>query len=398
MEMLTWKSHHVYTGLKNQVFHRSICGTAANLRAGHMGVFITGGMEVVSSIVKKCFTCLKRSSHTLYHNMLSYHRIAVEQPFERVSLDVVGPYCVKASNTGRALVKLHSLMAVCLSTGLVTQVLMDRADFPTMVRAVWMIQLRYNVQITHIHTDAGSVFLKLGDTAKVGNQTTQKGEYLRLFLMLQSIKKSSSKGQASNVIESSIKRLKSLWKTSKAFLEGTQGYSMMELDFLLEMLCGTLNNQPLDPQISGICPGDYLSGYRAIPQDFEYHDSNNVQKKFDKIRRGYQEMAKAQEKNRLLTPYVWKTRGSGRIKRNVKVNDVVYIKPIQRLGIVKDISATQVYVRFINKNKQKQHEWYKKDHTVFLLAGSQFDNKETPSHQPTHRIYPSKGEGNLSDN
>ena len=107
---------------------------------------------------------------------------------------------------------------------------------------------------------------------------------------------------------------------------------------------------------------------------------------------------KWQRHKRLLTPYVWKTRGVGRIKRNVRVNDVVYVKPIQRLGIVKDVSATQVYVKFMNRNKQKQFEWYKKDHTVFLLAGSKFDNKETPSHQPTQRLYPKKGEGHLSDN
>ena len=105
--------------------------------------------------------------------MKSYHRVAVQQPFERVSVDIIDPYQVQARNTGRALIKLHSLLAVCLSTGLVTQIIMDGADFATVVRSIWMIQLRYNVQIQHIHTDAGTAFSKLGDVAKVITQAPQ---------------------------------------------------------------------------------------------------------------------------------------------------------------------------------------------------------------------------------
>ena len=323
--------------------------------------------------------------------MKSYHRVAVQHPFERVSLDILGPYQVKASNTGRALVKLHSLLTVCLSTGLVTQVIMDGADFATVVRSIWMIQLRFNVQIQHIHTDAGSAFSKLGDTAKIITQSPQQGEYLCLFLLLQSIKRSSSKGQSSNVVESSVKRLKSLWRTSKAFLEKVHGFSMTELDYMLELMCSSLNNQPLDPELSGVCPGDFLSGYRAIPVSFEYHDARNVKRNFEKIRKGYEEMKKTQQERRLLTPYVWKVKGSGRIKKEVKRNDVVFIKPIQKLGVVKDASTTQILVRFINNNKKPQETWYKKDDTIYLLAGSQFEDKEPPEHDPTCRIYPEKG-------
>ena len=78
--------------------------------------------------------------------------------------------------------------------------------------------------------------------------------------MLRTIKKSGSKGQYSNVVESSVKRLKQLWKTSRAFLEKLQGYSMTELDYMLELMCSSLNNQPLDPEQSDVCPGDFLSG------------------------------------------------------------------------------------------------------------------------------------------
>ena len=54
LELLVGKAHHVYNGLKKQVFHRSATGTAASLRSGHMGVFIPGGRKIVSQIMKKC--------------------------------------------------------------------------------------------------------------------------------------------------------------------------------------------------------------------------------------------------------------------------------------------------------------------------------------------------------
>ena len=76
-------------------------------------------------------------------------------------------------------------------------------------------------------------------------------------------------------------------------------------------------------------------------------------------------------------------KGSGRIKKEVKKNDVVFIKPIQKLGVVKDALTTQIFIRFINNNKKPQESWYKKDDTIYLLAGSQFEDKEPPEHDPT---------------
>ena len=122
--------------------------------------------------------------------MKAYHRVTGQQPFQRLSLDILGPYKVKASNTSRAIIKLHSLLVVCLSTGLLTQILMDGADLATVVRSKWLIQLRYNVQVEHIHTDAGSAFSKLGDVAEVMTEKASQGEFLRLLLLLQSFKQS----------------------------------------------------------------------------------------------------------------------------------------------------------------------------------------------------------------
>ena len=180
------------------------------VRAGQLGVYIPDFKKIVISIIKKCFSCLKLGPSTLYSNIRSHHIIEVQQLFKRVSLDIIGPYIVCASNTSRALVKVHSLLAVCISTGLLTQVMLDGADFDTVVRGIWLIQLRYNVQITHLHTDVGNSFLKFGDTALVSTGKPGQGEYLRLFVMLRTIKISGAKGQYSTSVESSVKRIKQL--------------------------------------------------------------------------------------------------------------------------------------------------------------------------------------------
>ena len=43
---------------------------------------------------------------------------------------------------------------------------------------------------------------------------------------------------------------------------------------------------------------------------------------------------------RLLTPYVWKVKGMGKVKKEVRKNDIIFVRPIQKLALVKDISTT----------------------------------------------------------
>ena len=320
--------------------------------------------------------------------MKSYHRVQVQQPYERLSLDILGPFVVKASSQSRAMVKLHALLAVCLSTGLVTQVLMERADHVTVVRSLWMLQLRYNVQITHLQSDAGTAFNNLGAVVRTG---TDQGEHLRLFLMLETMKRSGSKGQHSNTIEASIKRLKKLWNTTSKFIKGLEGYSIQELEFMLENLCSVLNNQPLDPEYSNVCPGDFLAGYRQIPLDISYHDKHQTMKGFEKIRKGFLEMRKAYGQGRLLSPYIWKQKGLGRVKKDVKKGDVLFIKSLKKMCLAEDISTTQVRVRYINNKKVPQSAWHPKNDLIFLLVGSIYDKRDPPQGSPTQSIEPEKG-------
>ena len=160
---------------------------------------------------------------------------------------------------------------------------------------------------------------------------------------------------------------------------------------MLETLCSTLNNQPLDPDYSNTCPGDFLSGYRQIPLDFDYHDTRTTRRNFERIREGYEELRKVQKGARLLSPYVWKTKGLGRVKRDVRENDVLFIRSIKKLGLVKEVSTTQVRVKFINTGGLAQEGWYPKNDVIYLLAGSIFDNKQPPTCSPTTRVSPEKG-------
>ena len=94
---------------------------------------------------------------------------------------------------------------------------------------------------------------------------------------------------------------------------------------------------------------------------------------------------------RLLTPYVWKVKGTGRVKKEVRKNDIIFVKPIQKLALVKDLSTTQVMVKYINQNQKVQEGWYQKNDTIFLLTGSQYDDRQPPSHSPVSKIVPEKG-------
>ena len=94
----------------------------------------------------------------------------------------------------------------------------------------------------------------------------------------------------------------------------------------------------------------------------------------------------------MLSPYVWKTKGLGRVKRVVRENDVLFIRSIKRLGLVKEVSTTQVRLKFINAGGTPSEGWYPKNDLIYLLAGSIFDNKQPPTSSPTTRVDKGKPE------
>ena len=70
----------------------------------------------------------------------------------------------------------------------------------------------------------------LGITAMLDTGNPGQGEYMRLFVMLKSLRMSALGGQSSNFVESHIKKLKMMWQSSSTFLAGLSGYTMLEID------------------------------------------------------------------------------------------------------------------------------------------------------------------------
>ena len=166
---------------------------------------------------------------------------------------------------------------------------------------------------------------------------------------------------------------------------------MQELEFMLETLCSTLNNQPLDPDYSNVCPGDFLSGYRQIPLNISYHNKQQTMKGFERIREGFLELRKVYNGSRMLSLYIWKQKGLGRVKKDVKKGDVLFIKSLKRLSIAEDISTTQIKVRYINAKKVPCTAWHPKNDLIFLLVGSIYDARDPPTSSPTEEVLPEKG-------
>ena len=92
----------------------------------------------------------------------SHQRVTLEAPFTRLSLDILGPHIVKATQSSRSLTKVWTILGVCLSTGLLTHQMVDQISHESIVRALWCVQMKHGVSITHLHTDNGTQFRHLG--------------------------------------------------------------------------------------------------------------------------------------------------------------------------------------------------------------------------------------------
>ena len=88
----------------------------------------------------------------------SHHRVTLEAPYSRLSLDILGPNTVKATQTSRSLTKVWTVLAVCLNTGLLTHVVVDQISHESIIRAVWCLQMKHGSSIVHLHTDNGTQF------------------------------------------------------------------------------------------------------------------------------------------------------------------------------------------------------------------------------------------------
>merc|ERR1711942_140484 len=99
----------------------------------------------------------------------------------------------------RAMIKVHGLISVCLSTGLLTHILADNITTEAVIRALWVLQMRHGTQITHIHSDRGTQFLNIGAVGSIPDGSP--GPFIRLLIMVNAVRISEAQGQSSNVVE-----------------------------------------------------------------------------------------------------------------------------------------------------------------------------------------------------
>ena len=171
-------------GAGTEFFHCSRTATAGYLRNHKHGIFITNSQKRVGSIIaESCFRC-KHTSQTIQSTQPSHHRVALEALYLRLSIDILGPYTVKAAQNSRSLVKTWAILGVCLSTGLLTHQMVDQISHEAVIRALWCIQMHHAMCITHLHADNGTQFRCLGALGTVPGAT---GEQLRLLVLLNTL-------------------------------------------------------------------------------------------------------------------------------------------------------------------------------------------------------------------
>ena len=96
----------------------------------------------------------------------------------------------KASFKSRALIKVHALISVCISTGLLTHILTDKITTEAVIRALQILQMRHGTQISHVQADWGSQFLNIGSVGSIPNGSP--GKLVHLLVIVNAIRISTA--------------------------------------------------------------------------------------------------------------------------------------------------------------------------------------------------------------
>ena len=92
-------------GVGQQQFHRSKVSTAGFMRNGAPGVYIVNSQRQVGSIINDGFRC-RRFGGSIQYIQSSHHRVSLQPPYCRLSLDILGPYEVQVVQSTRSFVKV----------------------------------------------------------------------------------------------------------------------------------------------------------------------------------------------------------------------------------------------------------------------------------------------------
>ena len=93
-----------------------------NIRLGCAAVYFQNITTKVSTIItQSCIKCMENAP-AFQETQMAHHALQPSVPWQRVSVDIIGPYLVKAAATSRSLVKIWSLVILCKP---------DKPDFPS---------------------------------------------------------------------------------------------------------------------------------------------------------------------------------------------------------------------------------------------------------------------------
>ena len=152
----------------------------------------------------------------------------------------------------------------------------------------------------------------------------------------------------------------------------------MDLEFVFHCLVTDLNTVPLDPSISSMAPRNFQPGYKCLPTSITFHDRprNNIimQKMYD----AYVRMNEVYRACKKLSPYLWKTKRNGHVGKNVQKNDIVYVKTLDKLGVVQQLADTQLKVLYKDSGGHLQRDWILKDDLRFIVAATPLANQAIP--------------------
>ena len=97
-----------------------------------------------------------------------------------------------------------------------------------------------------------------------------------------------------------------------------------------------------------------------------------------KVYDSFQKMNKTYKATKTLSPYLWRTKRPGDIRRNIQVNDVVYLRDMDKLGVVLKLAESQLYMLFKNGGGNLRKDWILKDAMNYIMTGNSLVRQEIP--------------------
>ena len=101
-----------------------------------------------------------------------------------------------------------------------------------------------------------------------------------------------------------------------------------------------------------------------------------MQKLYDSYRR----MNDTYKASKSLSPYLWRTKKSGSIRKNVQPNDVMYlyIKGLDKLGVVQKLAESQLHILYKDNGGHIRKDWILKEDLRYIVSGKPLIKQKVP--------------------